>query len=68
MVGAYAAVKHLAGTNESSAACGERQHAIACGGIGLIHGMDKVLELARRINLSVSLFKFHLPYTESDHV
>lgn len=46
----------------------ERQQAIACGGIGLIHHMVKTLGLAERINQCVPLFKFHLPYAESDHV
>ena len=46
----------------------DRQQAIACGGIGLIHRMVKTLELDKAINQNVSLFKFYLPYSESDHV
>jgi hypothetical protein len=46
----------------------ERQQAISCGGIGLIHQMVNKLELAKQINRSVPLFKLVLPYTESDHV
>ena len=46
----------------------ERQQAISCGGIGLIHQMVNKLELAQQINRSVPLFKLVLPYTESDHV
>lgn len=46
----------------------ERQQAVACGGIGLIHQMVNKLELAEQINYGVPLFKFYLPYSESDHV
>ncbi len=46
----------------------DRQQAIACGGIGLIHRMVKTLELDRTINQHVNLFKLYLPYSESDHV
>ena len=46
----------------------ERQQAIACGGIGLIHQMVNRLGLATEINRNVPLFKFYLPYAESDHV
>jgi hypothetical protein len=46
----------------------DRQQAIASGGIGLIHRMVKALELDEAINQHVNLFKFYLPYTESDHV
>jgi hypothetical protein len=46
----------------------ERQQAIASGGIGLIHGMVKAVELDKAINERVNLFKFYLPYSESDHV
>jgi hypothetical protein len=40
----------------------------ACGGIGLIHQLACELKLAREIDERVHLFKFHLPYHESDHV
>ena len=46
----------------------ERQQAISSGGIGLIHGMVKAVELDKAINERVNLFKFYLPYSESDHV
>ncbi len=46
----------------------DRQQAVAAGGIGLIHRMVKVLRLDNAINQHVSLFKFWLPYSESDHV
>jgi hypothetical protein len=46
----------------------QRQHAIACGGIGLIHQMVNTLGLAEQIHRGVPLFKVYLPYAESDHV
>lgn len=46
----------------------ERQQAVGCGGIGLIQQMVTRLELDRDINRNVPLFKFYLPYAESDHV
>lgn len=46
----------------------DRPQAIACGGIGLIHQLVKRLELDSEINRAISLFKFYLPYAESDHV
>ena len=46
----------------------ERDHGIACGGIGLIHSLVRRLGLIEAINQNVVLFKFHLPYHESDHV
>jgi hypothetical protein len=46
----------------------ERQQAVACGGIGLIHQMVNRLGLAEQINRGVPLFKLYLPYAESDHV
>lgn len=45
-----------------------RQLAISCGGIGLIHQLVNRLQLASKINRSIPLFKFYLPYSESDHV
>jgi Transposase DDE domain group 1 len=39
-----------------------------CGGIGLIQQLAQDLDLAAEIDLRVTLFKFHLPYHESDHV
>ncbi len=46
----------------------DRQQAISSGGIGLIHRMVKTLDLDKAINERVQLFKFYLPYSESDHV
>jgi len=46
----------------------QRQQATACGGIGMIHQMVNRLGLAEEINRNVPLFKFFLPYAESDHV
>lgn len=40
----------------------------AYGGIGLIHQFVNELGLAEAIDSRVQLFKFHLPYHESDHV
>ena len=38
------------------------------GGIGLVHELAKQLGLAASIDERLHLFKFHLPYHESDHV
>ena len=38
------------------------------GGIGLVHELAKQLGLAAAIDERLHLFKFHLPYHESDHV
>jgi len=46
----------------------DKTQAIAAGGIGAIHRMVKVLELDKIINRRLKLFKFYLPYTESDHI
>jgi hypothetical protein len=46
----------------------ERDRGIAQGGIGAIHALVKELGLAEAIDRRVVLFKFHLPYHESDHV
>ena len=46
----------------------ERIRATVPGGIGAIHVMACRLGLDRAINRSLSLFKRHLPYFESDHV
>lgn len=40
----------------------------AYGGIGLIHQLAQELDLAAEIDRRLVLFKFHLPYHESDHV
>jgi hypothetical protein len=46
----------------------QRDRGIAQGGIGAIHALVKELGLAEAIDRRVVLFKFHLPYHESDHV
>lgn len=46
----------------------DKTRAISAGGIGMVHQIVKKLELDKSINRSLKLFKFHLPYTESDHV
>jgi hypothetical protein len=38
------------------------------GGIGAMHGLVQELGLAQAIDRRLVLFKFHLPYHESDHV
>ena len=40
----------------------------AYGGIGLIHKLVQEIGLAEEIDRRLVLFKFHLPYHESDHV
>ena len=45
-----------------------KAHAITCGGIGLFHALAQRLGLARTIDERLHLFKFHMPYHESDHV
>jgi hypothetical protein len=46
----------------------DRDHGIAHGGIGAIHAMVRQLGLVDTIDKHLLLFKFHLPYHESDHV
>jgi hypothetical protein len=46
----------------------ERDRGIAHGGIGAIHVLTNRLGLAESIDRRLVLFKFHLPYHESDHV
>ena len=40
----------------------------AYGGIGLVHQLVRESKLAEAIDARLHLFKFHLPYHESDHV
>lgn len=40
----------------------------AYGGIGLVHQLARALGLPEAIDRRLHLFKFHLPYHESDHV
>src|SRR5690348_14862311 len=47
---------------------GERAVGTPYGGIGLIHQLAKRLDLPGIIDRRLHLFKFHLPYHESDHV
>lgn len=46
----------------------EPTHGISHGGIGTILQLVKAIGLDQAINQHVHLFKFHLPYHESDHV
>ena len=46
----------------------DRDQAIGCGGIGMIHLLARRVGLAELINRHVPLLKRHLPYFESDHV
>jgi hypothetical protein len=46
----------------------ERDRGIAHGGIGAMHALANRLGLAEAIDRRLVLFKFHLPYHESDHV
>ena len=46
----------------------EKTQAIAAGGIGMVQLLVKRLGLDDAINQQVPLLKFHLPYSESDHV
>src|SRR5579872_2974921 len=46
----------------------ERAVGTPYGGIGLIHQLTKALGLPSAIDERLDLFKFHLPYHESDHV
>lgn len=46
----------------------QRSVGTAYGGIGLMHQLVKKLGLAAEIDQRLHLFKFHLPYHESDHV
>ena len=46
----------------------ERDRAIGCGGIGVIHQLARRVGLIESIDDRVRLLKRHLPYHESDHV
>jgi hypothetical protein len=46
----------------------DRDRGIAHGGIGAMHGLVRELGLIDAIDRQLVLFKFHLPYHESDHV
>lgn len=46
----------------------ERSVGTVHGGIGLVHQLVREIGLAEEIDRRLHLFKFHLPYHESDHV
>jgi hypothetical protein len=46
----------------------DRTRAVSTGGIGLMQQLVKQLELDQAINRHAPVFKFYLPYSESDHV
>jgi hypothetical protein len=46
----------------------DRDQAIGCGGIGMIHLLAQRVGVVDLINLRVPMLKRHLPYFESDHV
>jgi len=46
----------------------QRNRAITCGGIGLIHALAQRIGLIQDIDQRLHLLKLHLPYHESDHV
>jgi hypothetical protein len=46
----------------------ERTQAIAAGGLGVVQQLVRKLEVPRSINRGCPIFKFHLPYSEADHV
>lgn len=46
----------------------ERTQAIAAGGLGVVQQLVRQLGVAQSINRGCPIFKFHLPYSEADHV
>lgn len=46
----------------------ERTQAIAAGGLGVVQQLVKQLGVRESINRGCPIFKFHLPYSEADHV
>jgi hypothetical protein len=46
----------------------DKTQAINCGGIGLFHTLARRVGLIQMIDERLHLFKFHMPYHESDHV
>jgi len=46
----------------------DRAVGTALGGLGLVHQLVQELDLAEAIDRRLQVFKFHLPYHESDHV
>lgn len=63
------------GFSESRIRCGstryelsDKQHAVACGGLGMITQIVKQLDLRRPLNQAAEVFKFYAPYDETDHI
>ncbi len=46
----------------------DRTQAISAGGIGVVQQLVRQLDLAGSINRLCPIFRFHLPYSEADHV
>jgi hypothetical protein len=46
----------------------ERTQAISAGGLGVVQQLVRQLEVAQSIHRGCPIFKFHLPYSEADHV
>ena len=46
----------------------DRTRAMSHGGMGVIHQMCRRTGLVEEIDRKLHLLKFHLPYSESDHV
>jgi hypothetical protein len=46
----------------------QRDRAVTCGGIGMIHLLARQVGLPQAIDRHIHLLKRHLPYHESDHV
>jgi len=46
----------------------EKTQAIAAGGIDVVQQMVRQLGIAGSINRGCPIFKFHMPYSEADHV
>ena len=63
------------GFDDSRIRCGtvnyelsEKQHAVQCGGLGMIMQLVKQLDLRRHINQLAPVFKLYAPYDETDHM
>lgn len=46
----------------------DRTQAISAGGIGVVQQLVRQLDLTGSINQQCPIFRFHLPYSEADHV
>ena len=60
--------KPMFGSGSIQVEVAQRSVGTAYGGIGLVHQLVKRLGLVAEIDQRLHLFKFHLPYHESDHV